>query len=110
MQHGAALIKKEAEMLHLNSKSDAAVSEQESEQDVKRAAKPARPKYIPERTVEALAKRESAALREICFAASMGAAAAGKEAVEAVSWESSPFWYIRQRASEAVANEKYFQI
>ena len=78
-------------------------SEKQSGRAVKRARK-----SNPERTVAALAGRQSAALFRIFLAARLGAEAAGEKATSKNDYGRD--WYIRERACHAVAYEKYFEI
>jgi hypothetical protein len=77
-----------------------------------RAAEPARRKKSnPDRTVAALDMRQSGAVYRICSTASRGAEAAGKKATERMSaGDRRPPWVVCQLASQAVANEIYFEI
>jgi hypothetical protein len=67
------------------------------------------PKKSDSQLVAWLAYQQTRALYDICGAASEGAEAAGRKAARRMSREDSTR-YVGRRASQAVANEKYFEI
>ena len=79
-----------------------------SEQTVQITAKTARKKTKPEHTLSKLAQRQYNAQGRIFRAVSLGAEATAKKA--AVAFDRPMPWHLRERASHAVATEKYFEI